>query len=210
MLIYDKKGVLCMTKKKQKFAKIVDFMKEIDKFKMVDRKIHVSSLKRYENDAEHSWHLAMLIILLEKDLPKNLDLMKMVKMAFVHDLGELYVGDVSFFDTKGREGKDKRELASAKKLFAKLPKKLEREMLSLFIEYSKSKTKEAKFVKSLDKLQAGIQTISTKGKNLKDLGLTYDHVDSKKRPYMEHDKKILSFYEHIMNDTKNKGLFSKS
>lgn len=197
-----------MPVKNKTFDKIVEFMKEIEKFKMVERKIHLSSLKRYENDAEHSWHLAMFIMLLQNELPKNLNILRMIKLALVHDLGELYVGDVSFFDTKGRKGKEKREMAAAKKLFSKLPKKLEKEMLGLFVEYFEAKTKEAKFVKSLDKLQAAVQTISTNGKNLKDLGLTYEYVDAKKRPYMTHNKKIMKLYEHIMTDTKNKKLFA--
>lgn len=198
-----------MSSQKKVFSQLIDFMQEIEKFKMVERKIHLSSLKRYENDAEHSWHLAMLIVLFEKEMPKNLNFLRMLKLALIHDLGELYVGDVSFFDSKGRKGKDKREMDAAKKLFSKLPKKVGKEMLSLFKEYAEAKTREAKFVKSMDKLQAAIQTISTKGKNLKDLGLTYEYVDAKKRPYMTHDKKILELYEHIMQETKNKKLFSK-
>lgn len=185
-------------------------MKEIEKFKLVERKILLSSLRRYENDAEHSWHLAVFLVLMKDYLPKRANFQRMVKLALIHDLGELYVGDVSLFDTNGREGKDKRELDSAKKLFAKLPKKLGKEMMDLFMEYMEAKTKEAKIVKSLDKIQATIQYNSSKSKNMRKMGLTYKIVDDKKRPYMDHDKNMLKIYELAMLEAKKKGLFASS
>lgn len=198
-----------MAKSEERLEKIIDFMKECEKFKLIERKILVSSRKRYENDAEHSWHLALFILLLEHDIPKSLDMLRMVKLALIHDLGEIYVGDVSFFDTKGRHGKEKRELASARRLFARLPKNLQKEMLSLFVEYSEAKTPEAKFVKALDKLQATVQTICSKGSNMRKLGLSYSAVDTKKRPYMTHNKKLLTLYEMAMAEAKKKKLFAE-
>ena len=197
-----------MSRRNSDFDKIIDFMKEIEKFKMVERKIPLSSLKRNENDAEHSWHLAMFILLLEDKIPKKVNVLKMMKLALVHDLGEMYVGDVSLFDAKGREGKEEREMKSARRLFSRLPKKLEKEMMKLIIEYNEGKTHEAKFVKSLDKLQATIQYISSKSPKMVKHGITYNLVDEKKRPYMLHNKKILKLHEIVMAEAKKRKLFA--
>ena len=70
-------------------SKILSFLKEIEKFKLIERRVYCSDLKRKESDAEHSWHLAMFIILFEKDIAKNLDIAKMLKMALIHDLAEI-------------------------------------------------------------------------------------------------------------------------
>ena len=90
--------------------KIISFLKEIDKFKDVKREIFLKD--RNENDAEHSWHLAMFVILFERDLPEKLDFKKMLKFALMHDLVEIYAGDTFFFDEEGRKDKKERETAT--------------------------------------------------------------------------------------------------
>ena len=88
--------------------KQIEFLKEIEKFKSIERFIYLNSGRR-ETDPEHSWHMAMFLLVLERDLPKNLNLTKMLKMALMHDLVEIYSGDVSAFDDIGREGKKTRK-----------------------------------------------------------------------------------------------------
>src|SRR3989338_476599 len=98
-------------------SKILSFLKEIEKFKLIERRVYCSDLKRKESDAEHSWHLAMFIILFEKDIAKNLDIAKMLKMALIHDLVEIYAGDTFAFDKEGQKTKKERELMAGQKLF---------------------------------------------------------------------------------------------
>ena len=100
--------------------KIIKFLKEIEKYKTIERKIYCSN-NRFESDAEHSWHIAMFLILFKKELPKNLDFNKMLKLALIHDLVEIYAGDVSTFDVEGRKGKRN---GSCKKTFSSAARRL--------------------------------------------------------------------------------------
>lgn len=137
--------------------KIIKFLKKIEKLKFVEREIYLSN-GRKENSAEHSWHVTMFLILFDRDLPKKLDRIKMLKMALMHDLVEVYAGDTFAFDKSGKkQRKIKLELESAKKLFSQLPNDLSKEFNNLFLDYENSKSDEAKFVQSFDKIQPILQ-----------------------------------------------------
>jgi putative hydrolase of HD superfamily len=185
---------------------LLDFLKEIEKYKLIEREVYCSDLKRRESDAEHSWHLAMFIFLFQKDLPRNLDFNKMLKLALMHDLVEIYAGDTFTFDKINQKTKKTKELAAAKKLFAKLPPDLSREFMELFTEYEDLSTKEAKVVKSFDKIQPILQNLCSEGKSWKEHRIKYKDIDEIKRKYVIHDKVILKIYEKLMNEAKRKKL----
>ncbi len=189
----------------EKLNKQIEFLKEIEKFKTIERFIHLES-GRKETDPEHVWHMAMFFIVFEKDLPKDLDSLKMLKMSLIHDLAEIYTGDVSAFDSKGREGKKERELESAKKLFSILPEDLKKEFIDLYLEYSDCKTKESKFVKSFDKLQPLLQNLTTDGKSWKEYNITLKEVEKQKRDLMLHDEFILNVFNTLLKEAKEKNL----
>ncbi|MCK5234926.1 MAG: HD domain-containing protein, partial [Candidatus Aenigmarchaeota archaeon] len=98
--------------------RILSFLQEIEKYKTVERKMYCSDLNRVESDAEHSWHIAMFLLLFEKELPDGLDIKKMLKLALMHDLVEIYAGDTFAFDKEHQKTKNERELQSANKLFS--------------------------------------------------------------------------------------------
>lgn len=125
---------------KNRINKILSFLQEIEKYKTVEREMFTSNLDRRESNAEHSWHTAMFFFLFEKELPKNLDMKKMLKLALMHDLVEIYAGDTFAFDKKNQATKKERELQSAKKLFSQLPEDLHSESTDLFNEYEETKT----------------------------------------------------------------------
>lgn len=185
---------------------ILSFLKEIGKFKNVEREIWTSDLKRKESDAEHSWHLAMFLILFEKDLPKDLDFAKTLKLALMHDLVEIYAGDTFAFDNDKRSTKKEREAEAAEKLFSRLPDDLCEEFKNYFEEYEKGETNEAKIVKSFDKLQPILQNLCSEGKAWKEHGLTLSDVDNYKRKFVEHDDFILGIYEKLLDEAKKEGL----
>lgn len=119
----------------KRINKLISFLKEIDKAKLVERRVLVSDLSRYENDAEHSWHTAMFAWLFKDDLPKNLDIDKVIRMLLIHDLGEIYAGDTFAFDKVNKKTQPGRETKAIKKLFKKLPKDLNGEFFKLYYEY---------------------------------------------------------------------------
>ncbi|MDP3881687.1 MAG: HD domain-containing protein [Nanoarchaeota archaeon] len=184
--------------------KIIAFLKEVEKFKLIEREMFCSDLKRRESDADHSWHLAMFAILFEKDLPENLDMVKMLKLALIHDLVEIYAGDTFAFDKEGKKTKKDRELESSKKLFSQLPADLEREFIGLFEDYENSNSSEAKIIKSFDKIQPILQNLCSEGKAWKNHHLNYEDIDNYKRKHMTHNKMILNIYDCLMNEAKDK------
>jgi putative hydrolase of HD superfamily len=184
--------------------KLLNFLKEIEKYKLVERRTFCSNLRRRESDAEHSWHLAMIVLLFEKELAAKADILKMLKIYLIHDLAEIYAGDPFAFDKAEREGKEEREEDALKKLPALLPKDVEDKFKNLLGEYRESKTIEAKIVQSLDKLQPILQNICSGGKSWKDNKINFGIVDSYKRPLMEHDRFILGLYLRLTDEARSK------
>lgn len=183
---------------------LLDFSKEIEKANLVLRKTLCSDGKRPESNAEHSWHLAMLLLLFQKDFPRTLNVLKTLKMILIHDLVEIYAGDTFLFDTEARKTKIAREKQAAKKLFSKLPDDIEKEFIKLFNEFNSTKTKEARIAKSLDKLQPIIQNILTNGTVWKKHKITENLIDDYKRNYMVHDPIILEVYSKLIREAKDK------
>ncbi len=181
--------------------KIVEFLKEIEKFKYIERRILLENRK--ESDAEHAWHLAMFVFLFEKDLPKDLNFLKMFKLALMHDLVEIYAGDTFIFDEEGKKTKKEREAKAALKLFSQLPEDLEKDFHELFNEWEESKTREAKFVHSFDKIQPMIQNLSSNKKSLVENKISYEQLDKTKRKFFEHDEKMIDLYEKVMEEIRD-------
>lgn len=136
----------------QKVKTILDFIEEIEKLKHIKRINTLSDRSRQESDAEHSWHLAMIVLLLKNELGVEFDVEKAIKLALVHDLVEIYTGDMWPADEKEKQEKKEREEKAAEKLFSQLPDVLREEIAGYWIEYEVAKTPEAKIVKALDKI----------------------------------------------------------
>jgi len=196
-----------MAKKKiDRTDTLLDFLKEIEKLKLIDREIYVSTQKRYENSAEHSWHLAMFVMLFEKDLAKELDQGKMLKMSLIHDLVEIYAGDTFFYDEKARINKREREKKAAHKLFRKLPNALQKDFNKIFDEFEENKTEEAKTVRCFDMLQPMLQNIISDGYSWKLHGITAQDIDRRKKDYMNHNSAVFRIYQKLLNEAKKKKL----
>lgn len=197
---------MSVSKNSKRLKRIISFLKKIEKAKLIEREIHCSDLKRRESDAEHQWHLAMFLILFSKELPKDLDFNKMIKMALMHDLIEIYAGDTFAFDKKNKQTQKRREKRASRKLFSQLPEDLERQFIKLFNEFEKAKTPEAKTVKSFDKIQPILQNICSNGWSWKKHDITYSEIENYKRKHMLHNDFILGLYERLLNEALRKQL----
>lgn len=144
--------------------KQLEFVVEIDKLKQIFRRNLIIDGTRRENDAEHSWHLAIMAILLQEHAKnKNFSLEKVLKMVIVHDLVEVYAGDTFAYDVAGNEDKNAREDAAAEKLFSMLPKNQGDEIRSLWKEFDEEKTPDSRYAAALDHLQPFIHNVFTDG-----------------------------------------------
>jgi putative hydrolase of HD superfamily len=147
-----------------RLAKIMVFIREVDKMKSVFRKTLLMDGSRYENDAEHSWHLALMAVLLgEYANPPGVNLARVIEMVLVHDLVEIDAGDTYCYDDVGNASKGDRERAAADRLFGLLPDDHQRRMRSLWEEFETRRTPEARFAAALDRLQPLMHNYFTGG-----------------------------------------------
>ncbi len=184
---------------------ILDFLKEIEKLKYVERAIMTSKLDRYENSAEHSWHMGLVLLTLQDQFP-GADLSKMLKMVLIHDLVEIYAGDTKPFLPQEKATQISREQEASKRLFSQLPADLNGEFTALFNEFEQQETKEAKIVKSCDKIQAMMQNVLSHGKTWKENKLGLDWIESYNKPKMLHDENFIKIYETLFQEIVEKKL----
>ena len=142
----------------------MDFVIELDKLKSVFRQSLISDGSRHENDAEHSWHLCILAMTLEKYAEENTDILKCMKMMLIHDVVEIYAGDTYLYDEEGNKDKAEREMKSAEKIYGMLSDDQKKEFMDLWIEFDEGKTKESIFANILDRVQPIMLNYLTKGK----------------------------------------------
>ncbi len=183
---------------------IIDFLKELDKFKSVHRACYLSSEDRKEDDAQHSWQLAMFVILLKDYWETSLDYTKMLELSLTHDLVELYAGDTFAFDEKANLDKDKREEESAKKLFSQLPSELEVKFHNLNIDYINKNSKEAQYIYALDKLIPKLQNIVSNFKAWKEHNVPIEKLNESIDKNCRFEKDIEEIAEIIMKEVNEK------
>lgn len=140
------------------------FLLEVDKMKTVLRQTLLTDKSRRENDAEHSWHFALMAMTLyEYAASPDVDLFRVLKMALVHDLVEVYAGDTFAYDVAGNQDKEQREKEAADRLFGLLPADQGRQYRDLWEEFDAMQTPDAIFASAIDRLQPFMNNYKTDG-----------------------------------------------
>ena len=148
------------------------FSAEIDKMTAVERRTLLIDRSRRENDAEHSWHIAVMALLFEEYVSEPVDIGHVVKMCVVHDLIEIYAGDTFAYDVKGNLDKAEREEKAADKLFAILPEEQGAYIRTLWEEFDAMETADAKYAACLDRIQPFFHNTLTEGHTWVESGTT--------------------------------------
>lgn len=187
-------------------ARRLDFIIEIDKMKNVFRRTLIVDGSRRENDAEHSWHLAVMAMILEDYAAEGTDISRVVKMALVHDLIEVYAGDTFAYDEIGNETKAQREKAAADKLFAILPAPQGDEIRALWEEFEARLTPEAKFANAMDRLQPLINNYLTDGHTWKEGAVRSEQVLARNEPLRESVPELWQVVVKIVDASIKKGI----
>ena len=159
----------------------LEFILEIDKLKKVFRKTCLFHSDRHENDAEHSWHLAMMAIVLAEHANEPVDISKVVKMLLIHDIVEIDAGDTFLFDTKKSHDNTDEELAAAERIFGLLPDEQAQELIALWHEFELAETAEARFAKAIDRLAPMMQNATNGGGTWKEFDVPKPSVIEKKK-----------------------------
>lgn len=189
--------------------KQIDFIREIDKLKYIQRRTRLFNSDRHENDAEHSWHLAMMVIILAGHSNASIDILKVVKMVLIHDIVEIDAGDTFIYDTQKNHTNTKEELVAAKRIFGLLPADQVAELIEIWQEFEEGQTAEAKFAKSMDRLEPLLQNTSNNGGTWAEYDVDYQKVYDKKKVINEGSASIWHFAENLLNESVEKGILVK-
>lgn len=192
-----------------RLAQQIAFIKEIDKLKYIQRRTKLFNSDRCENDAEHSWHLAMMVIVLAEHSNEPIDVLKVVKMVLIHDVVEIDAGDVFIYDTVKNHTNTDEELIAAKRIFGMLPREQADEFINIWQEFEEGKTPEAKFARSMDRLEPLLQNTSNNGGTWREFDVPYQKVYEKKSVIKEGSATIWAFAEELIEDSVKKGILFK-
>ena len=139
------------------FSAITRFIVELEKLKNIERRIKPRGLNRYENSAEHSWHIALMALTLTRYAEQPVDELKVVTMLLLHDIVEIDTGDKFAYDANHDDYAN--EHRAAVRLFELLPNSLGKEFLALWEEFEQATTPEAQFAKAIDRLMPVLQNL---------------------------------------------------
>ena len=160
----------------ERLKKQMDFLLEVDKLKFINRQTYLSDGKRKENDAEHSWHLALAAVLLKEHMAEDVDLGRVMTMVLIHDLVEIDAGDTYAYDMEGAATKREREVKAAKRIFGILPEDQGIYFRELWDEFEEYETADAKYAHLLDNFQPLLLNDASEGKSWEEHGVHKSQV----------------------------------
>ncbi|EGQ9458914.1 HD domain-containing protein [Vibrio parahaemolyticus] len=150
---------------------------ELDKLKSVLRRTRVKSAEgRLENSGEHSWHVALMAVLMEEHANAPVDICRVMKMLLIHDVVEIDAGDTFVYDTAATKEQAEKEIKAAERLFGMLPTDQGQELLALWQEFEAAQSDDAKYAKALDRLIPMLLNYHTNGQNWKENSVTREQV----------------------------------
>lgn len=193
----------------ERLTKQIDFVIEIDKLKSIFRRAYLANASRRENSAEHSWHVAVIAMVLVEHCKEEIDLLQVIKMLLVHDIVEIDAGDTSIYDGAGALDKAERENLAAERIFGLLPQDQCWEMYKLWEEFEQGTSKEAKFVRAVDRLIPLLHNYSTQGKRWKEDRITYQQVLAVNQTIREGSPELWEFALSMIDECVAKGYLPK-
>lgn len=182
---------------------IYEFLAEVEKLKNVERQAWTSTLTRRENSAEHSWHLAIGLMTVARELSLDIDLSKALRMALVHDLCEIDAGDVSVY-APDREAQAARERAAMERLSG-YGLAFAGEARELWLEYEAQQSIESRWVRVLDRLMPFIVNLATGGKSWIERGITRSQVLAINEPIAIHAPELFGWVRARIDEAVAKG-----
>lgn len=189
----------------ERLRKDMDFIIELDKMKSIMRQTTLIDGSKREDDAEHSWHIAVMAMVLHEYSNAPIDVCKVIKMLLVHDLIEIYAGDTFCYDVEGNKSKKERELEAAEKLYGMLDEDKGRELRSLWDEFEEMRTNEAVFAAAMDRLQPLFSNYYSGGGTWVKHNVTKEQVYNRIAPIEKASDKLWEFVTNLIEDAVRKG-----
>jgi len=194
----------------ERLTRQLEFVLEVEKLKQVFRQTVLPGDERRENDAEHSWHLGLMAVLLvEHALEPEVDLLRVVKMVLSHDLVEIDAGDTFAYDEVGNIGKVEREAVAAERIFSLLPEEQKGELRMLWDEFEARETPEARYAAALDRLQPLMLNFQTEGAAWRRHGVTRAQVLARNRHIEEGSPALWKYAEELIDEAVRRGYLAE-
>lgn len=193
----------------ERLLKDIEFIVEIDRMKTILRQTSLIVEDRYEDDAQHSWHISIMALILSEYANEKVDTFKVIKMLLIHDLVELYAGDTFCYDKEANQDKKAREIAAADKIYGMLDEDKGRELRSLWDEFEEMKTPEALFAASMDRLQPMLSNYNNCGGTWQKFDIPQSDIYKRIAPVKESSNELWSFVEFMLEDSLEKGLINR-
>lgn len=181
------------------------FLIEVDKLKTILRQSPLAADRRRENDAEHSWHLAMMVIILAEHADEPIDIGHTIKLVLIHDLVEIYAGDTPIYHPTMGADQAEREIKAAERLFGLLPEDQAAEIRALWDEFEARTTPEARFAKAMDRLEPQLLNWMARGGTWQSPGITADDVRARKAAIGDASKALWNASLDIIGEGERRG-----
>jgi putative hydrolase of HD superfamily len=192
-----------------RFESQIRFVKEIDKLKKVFRQTLLMDKSRQETSSEHSWHIALMAIILLEYVEGQIDLLRVVKMLLIHDLVEIDAGDTPCYNELACETKPERELKAANRIFNLLPMDQAHYLKLLWKEFEDCQTFDSKFANAVDRLQPLLSNYYTEGKAWKKNKVRKHQVINRIYSIKDISPKIWNYASDLVEDSVRKGILSE-
>lgn len=183
----------------ERLEKQMEFILEVDKVKKIVRQTYLSDASRKENDAEHSWHLALMAVLLKEYSNEEVDLAKVIPMVLIHDLVEIDAGDTYAYDEAGAKTKRERETKAADRIFGLLPSDQGTWLRELWEEFEAYETAEAKFAHVLDNAQPLLLNDASNGRSWAEHGVHKSQIYKRNEHTSEGSREIWEYMKKLVD-----------
>jgi putative hydrolase of HD superfamily len=193
-----------------RFNRQIEFILEADKLKRTLRKTILIDRSRRENSAEHSWHIALTVLVLsEYAEDKNIDSCRVMKMLLIHDLVEIDAGDTYCYDDEGRKDQGLREEKAAERIFNLLPADQARAFRELWNEFEARVTPESRFANALDRVQPFLYNYFTDGQIWQENTIKSHQVKSRMQPVKDGSTILWNYVSGLIEDSVKKGFLAE-
>ncbi|MGD8343716.1 MAG: HD domain-containing protein [Desulfobacterales bacterium] len=194
----------------KRFKRQIEFILEADKLKKVARRTTLLDVSRRENSAEHSWHIALLVLILcEYAEDQNLNLLRVIKLLLIHDLVEIDAGDTYCYDEVGNQDQLQREIRAAERIFNILPADQADALRALWDEYEARATPESKFANAVDRVQPFLHNYFTRGHTWQKHGIRKSQVVKRMKPVHEGSQTLWEYVSSLIDDAVQQGFLAQ-
>jgi putative hydrolase of HD superfamily len=182
----------------------LQFILEIDRLKQILRQTLLTDSSRRENSAEHSWHIAIMAMVLADYAPPGVDLNRAIKMLLIHDVVEIDAGDTFCYDLQNHNKADREERAAIR-LFGLLPLDQAQEFRQLWDEFEAQKSITAQFAAALDRIQPFLHNRATHGGTWKLHNISREQVLQRMQPVAAGAPELWTFIQTAIEECVERG-----